>query len=50
MSSCLGFSLRGIREERKEKACKDGFVFFRFSHPLERCKNRSVFQTRQSQN
>ena len=44
MSSCLGFSLRGMhaferkgilgaREERKErekKACKDAFVFFVF--------------------
>ena len=32
MSSCLGFSLRGMREERKEKACKDGFVFFFVFH------------------
>lgn len=30
MSSCLGFSLRGMRKERKEKACNDGFVFFSF--------------------
>lgn len=50
MSSCLGFSLRGMWKERKEKACNDDFVFFRFSYPLERCKNRSVFQTCQSQN